>query len=77
MGEYLLISATVTNETSVRADETVFLFVRDLVGSYTRPVKELKDFTRITLSGGESTTVSFVLNSNNLKFWTKDKEYKA
>lgn len=51
--------------------------MRDLVGSYTRPVKELKDFTKITLAGGESTSVSFVLNSNKLRFWTKDKEFKA
>jgi beta-glucosidase len=77
MGETLLVSATVKNEGTVKADETVLLFVRDLVGSYTRPVKELKDFTRVTLNPGQSTTVSFVLTSNNLKFWTKDKEYKA
>ncbi len=55
----------------------MFLFVRDLVGSFTRPVKELKDFTKITLAGGQSTTVSFILNSNKLRFWTKDKEFKA
>jgi beta-glucosidase len=77
IGETLLVSATVKNEGTVKADETVLLFVRDLVGSYTRPVKELKDFTRVTLNPGQSTTVSFVLTSNNLKFWTKDKEYKA
>ncbi len=53
------------------------LFVRDLVGSYTRPVKELKDFDRVTLLPGESTSVSFVLKSDNLRFWTKDKEFKA
>jgi beta-glucosidase len=51
--------------------------VRDLVGSYTRPVKELKDFDRVTLSAGESTSVSFVLNSDKLRFWTRDKEFKA
>ena len=51
--------------------------MRDLVGSYTRPVKELKDFERVTLSPGESTSVSFVINSDKLKFWTKNKEYSA
>jgi beta-glucosidase len=53
----MVVSATITNEGPVKADEIVFLFVRDLVGSYTRPVKELKDFERITLSPGESTNV--------------------
>lgn len=38
-GESLLVSATVKNEGTVKADETVLFFVRDLVGSYTRPVK--------------------------------------
>lgn len=52
IGESLLVSATVKNEGTVRADETVLLFVRDLVGSYTRPVKELKDFAKITLNPG-------------------------
>jgi len=56
----------------MKADEIVFLFVRDLFGSYTRPVKELKDFTRFTLSPGESATATFFVNSNMLRFWTKD-----
>jgi len=47
------------------------------VGSYTRPSKELKDFQRVPLSPGESKTVSFVLSSEKLRFWTKDKEFKA
>ncbi len=73
----MTVTATVKNEGAVKADEIVFLFVRDLVGSYTRPVKELKDFERVTLSPGESTSVSFVINSDKLKFWTKNKEYSA
>ncbi len=72
-----MATATVKNEGSVKADETVFLFIRDLVGSYTRPVKELKDFDRVTLAGGQSTTVSFTINSDMLRFWTRDKEFKA
>jgi beta-glucosidase len=76
-GQTLLISATVKNEGTMTADEVVFLFVRDLVGSYTRPVKELKDFTRVTLASGQSTNVAFTLSSENLKFWTQDKEFKA
>lgn len=61
----------------MKVDETVFLFIRDLVGSYTRPVKELKDFKRITLAGGEQQTVNFVVSPKMLCFWTTDKEFKA
>lgn len=76
-GESILVTATVKNEGKVKADEIVFLFIRDLVGSFTRPVKELKDFDRVTLGAGESTTVSFTINSDMLRFWTRDKEFKA
>lgn len=76
-GENLLVTATVRNDSSVKADEIVFLFIRDITGSYTRPVKELKDFTRLSLAGGESSNVSFVFNSNALRFWTRDKQFKA
>ena len=61
----------------MKADEVVFLFVRDLVGSCTRPVKELKDFARITLNAGQTANVPFVISSEKLKFWTKDKVWKA
>lgn len=77
IGESIIVSATVKNEGKVKGDETVMLFIRDLVGSYTRPVKELKDFERVTLQAGESTSVSFVLKSDQLRFWTRDKEFKA
>jgi len=55
----------------------VFLFVRDLVGSHTRPVKELKDFEKITLAPGESRSVTFSINSSKLAFWTEEKVWKA
>jgi beta-glucosidase len=48
------------------------LFIRDHFGSYTRPIKELKGFARYRLKAGESTSVNFVLSSNDLKFWTKN-----
>ena len=76
-GESLIATATIKNEGKVKVDETVFLFIRDLVGSFTRPVKELKDFKRVTLSGGEQQTVTFVVTPKMLSFWTRDKEFKA
>ena len=72
-GESLIATATVKNEGTVKVDETVFLFIRDLVGSFTRPVKELKDFKRVTLSSGEQQTVTFVITPKMLSFWTRDK----
>jgi beta-glucosidase len=48
--------------------EVVQLYLRDLVGSVTRPVKELKGFKRITLKSGEKTTVKFVVGPEQLAF---------
>lgn len=53
------------------------MFVRDLVGSYTRPVKELKDFRRLTLLPGEIKGVNFTIDAEMLKFWTKGQQCKA
>ena len=62
------LSATVTNTGKVAADEVVQLYVRDLVGSITRPVKELKGFTRISLGPGEAERVRFTLTGDQLGF---------
>jgi beta-glucosidase len=66
----LAASVKVTNTGPVAGDEVVQLYLRDLVGSLTRPVKELKDFARIRLAPGESRTVSFTLNADQLAFHT-------
>ena len=66
----LEIAATVTNTGKVAADEVVQLYVRDLVGTITRPVKELKGFTRISLGPGEAERVRFTLTSDQLGFHT-------
>ena len=65
---------TVKNTGSVAASETVQLYVRDLVGSLVRPVKELKGFEKIYLQPGESKEVRFVLNASDLAFWISAKE---
>ena len=74
MSDSLTVQADVTNSGRVVADEIVQLYVRDLVGDVTRPVKELKGFQRIRLQPGESRTVSFVLNSADLAFYGQDME---
>lgn len=68
----LTASVTVTNTGAVAGTETVQLYIRDLVGSVTRPVKQLKDFTRVTLGPGASETVSFTIGKETLSFWRQD-----
>lgn len=64
----LTVECTVTNTGDREGAETVQLYVRDLVGSLARPVKELKDFRKETLKPGESKVVSFTLTPGQLSF---------
>ena len=74
MRDSLTIRAVVSNTGDVEADEVVQLYVRDLVGDVTRPVKELKGFQRIRLQPGESRTISFTLTPPDLAFYGQDME---
>ena len=71
----LTASVTVTNTGKRDGKETVQLYIRDLVGSITRPVKELKGFQKISLKAGESRTVTFSITPNDLKFYNGDLKY--
>ncbi len=53
----------------------VQLYIRDVVGSVTRPVKELKGFQKIMLKAGETKTVTFSITPNDLKFYNYDLKY--
>jgi len=77
MTDTLKISAKITNVGKRPGDEIVQLYVRDLVGSVTRPIKELKGFQRISLKPGESQEVHFSLTAEDLAFWNKDMEFRA
>ncbi len=68
-------TATVKNTGNVTAKESVQFYVRDLIGSVARPVKELKDFKKITLAPGEEKTVSFTVKEEDLRYWDKDLQY--
>ena len=70
-------SVNVTNTGSREASEVVQLYIRDLVGSISRPVKELKDFARITLKPGETKTVEFTINADKLKFYNSELHYNC
>ncbi|MHC4961690.1 MAG: fibronectin type III-like domain-contianing protein, partial [Planctomycetota bacterium] len=63
------VSADVTNTGKMAGHEVVQLYIRDLVGSVTRPVKELKGFERIYLKAGETKSVPFDLSTSDLKFY--------
>ncbi|MGD8773254.1 MAG: fibronectin type III-like domain-contianing protein, partial [Gammaproteobacteria bacterium] len=72
LGTPLTIRAVVRNEGTVQADEVVQLYVRDLVGQVTRPVRELKGFRRVRLAPGESRSVSFELDARDLAFYGRE-----
>ncbi len=71
----LTATVTVTNTGSRAASEVVQLYIRDMVGSIARPVKELKGFERITLQPGESRKVTFTVDAELLKFYNADLVY--
>lgn len=68
-------SVTLTNTGSYEGKEVVQLYIRDIVGSITRPVSELKGFQKISLKPGESTKVSFTITPEDLKFYNYDLKY--
>lgn len=71
----LTASVTVTNSGNKAGKEVVQLYIRDVVGSVTRPVKELKGFQKIELQPGETKTVSFAITPADLKFYNYDLKY--
>ena len=71
-GESLQVTVNVTNTGKTDGEEVVQLYVRDLVGSVTRPVKELKAFRKIMLKSGASTTLTFTLTERDLSFFRRD-----
>lgn len=71
LGDSLTVSAELTNRGAMAAEEVVQLYLRDLVGSVTRPVKELKEFKRVHLAPGERCTVEFTLHTEALAFYDR------
>ena len=68
----IVATVTVTNAGNYDGEEVVQLYIRDLVGSLVRPVKELKGFQKIYLKKGESKQVSFNITAEELKFFNND-----
>ncbi|MBP9926034.1 MAG: beta-glucosidase BglX [Cyclobacteriaceae bacterium] len=73
----LQVSIDVTNQGKRDGSEVVQLYIRDLVGSVTRPVKELKKFQKINLKAGETKTVKFMLDVDDLSFYNSELKFGA
>ena len=71
----ITVSVTVKNTGNRDGAEVVQLYIRDLVGTITRPVKELKGFQKVMLKAGETKEVSFILHNESLKFYNANLEY--
>lgn len=71
-GEEVSASVTITNTGDFEGVETVQMYIQDVVGSVTRPVRELKGFTQVELKPGESRRVSFRIGEEQLRFLRRD-----
>lgn len=70
--ESTTVTIDITNTGKVRGDEVGQMYLRDEVSSVTRPVKELKDFARISLNAGETKTVTFTITPDKLAFYNRE-----
>jgi beta-glucosidase len=70
-------SITLKNTGNVDGEETVQLYIQDLIGSLVRPVKELKGFKKIFLKAGETKQVNFTISVNDIKFYNNDLKFAA
>ena len=74
-GEIISVEVTVKNSGPVAGEEVVQLYVRDMIGSVTRPILELEGFQKIMLDSGESQTIHFTLSAEELRFWDQDMQF--
>jgi beta-glucosidase len=70
-------TVTITNTGNFDGEETAELYLQDIVGSITRPVKELKGFQKVFLKQGESKIVKFIVGIDDLKFYNSDLKFVA
>jgi beta-glucosidase len=71
----LMVSVDVENTGKRTGDEVVQLYIRDMAGSVSRPVKELKGFQRVTLAAGEKKRLEFALTAKQFAFWNRQMRY--
>jgi len=71
------VSVTIKNTGKVKGKEVVQLYIRDLIGSVTRPVKELKGFEMIELQPNETKKVTFEINEKTIEYFTANRKWEA
>lgn len=76
-GQAIQASVRLSNTGKYDGEEVVQLYIKDMVGSITRPVKELKGFQKVFLKAGESKVVTFTVSEQDLKFYNNDLKFVA
>ena len=71
------VSVTLKNTGKVAGKEVVQMYIRDLIGSITRPVKELKGFEMVELQPNESKKITFTINEKTIEFFTANSKWEA
>lgn len=74
-GEIVTASVSITNTSKVDGEEIVQLYIRDLVASVSRPMKELKGFQKVTIPAGATVKVTFSINEEMLRFYNSRLEH--
>ncbi|WP_353135732.1 beta-glucosidase BglX [Pseudopedobacter sp.] len=74
-GEKVQLSVTLSNRGKFDGEEVVQLYISDMVGSVTRPVKELKAFQKVFLKSGQSKEVKFEITEDMLKFYNSELQF--
>jgi beta-glucosidase len=75
--EEMVVRVQLTNTGSKDGEEVVQLYIRDLAGSVTRPVRELKGFEKVALKAGESKIITFTINAKVLQFYTANNKWEV
>jgi beta-glucosidase len=75
--EYITVSVDLKNNSQVTGKEVVQMYIRDLVGSFARPIKELKDFKTIELKPYETKTITFSIHKKTVEFYTANSIWEA
>jgi beta-glucosidase len=77
LGDSITASIDVTNTGDRDGEEIVQLYIRDLVGDVTRPVKELKGFKKVNLKKGETVTIEFTVSAGELSYYHQDMSFST
>ncbi|MGX7394159.1 beta-glucosidase BglX [Carnobacterium mobile] len=73
--EKITVSVEISNEGDYSGKETIQMYIRDMVGSVTRPIKELKGFKQVKLQPGETKTVTFEIDESMLRFYNREMSF--